>query len=137
MVPVEHGDLKQSLGLSVYTKTRKGEVFGVVQPDSAFKNQQTGARPAFTAHLVEFGTEPHEIPLGGPVWLPARKGSQMSGTGFGQWVSGQVSHPGAPPKPFLRPALTECQWQVLGRYHDKLMQGIDKEVAKAARKAAV
>lgn len=51
------------------------------------------------ANWVEFGTDPHFIP--GPLLLHG-----------GKWVKG-AKHPGAEPKPFMRPALDSQKGQAL------------------------
>lgn len=48
----------------------------------------------FVAHLVEFGTKPHNISARVESWLS-----------FGGIFAKSVAHPGARPKPFMRPAL--------------------------------
>jgi HK97 gp10 family phage protein len=76
LCPVLSGDLKASIKTRV-TSRRKVYTFAAV-----------GAR-MHHAHLVEFGTDPHYIPL---------PKSKRRGLNRG------VKHPGAKAKPFLRPA---------------------------------
>ena len=65
------------------------------------------------AHLVEFGTAPHEIkPMGfasrfAMAVRAARAGARDAAHALmirGRFVGGAVQHPGARPRPFLRPA---------------------------------
>lgn len=79
--PVDSGQLKASIRIS--TRTRKGQVSASVK---------VGNFVAWYAHLVEFGTKPHEI--------KARLGGAL---GFGGKVTKRVDHPGIQPRPFIRP----------------------------------
>ncbi|MDR7331762.1 HK97-gp10 family putative phage morphogenesis protein [Roseateles asaccharophilus] len=78
----------------VGTKTKKGAVIGTVTAGVSKKNK----RPYY-AHMVEFGTKRHII--------KARRGKLLA-IGVAK-----VDHPGARPKPFMRPALDATQAQVL------------------------
>ncbi len=60
------------------------------------------------AHLVELGSAPHMI--------------------------GNVSHPGASPKPFLRPAFDETQAKTVKIFGDSIGPEVEKAIARKARK---
>lgn len=81
-VPVRTGTLRKSLKVS--TRSKNGTVTAVLKADS---------RVAPHAHLVEFGTRPHKI--------KPRNGDALV---IGGHVVADVEHPGARPKPFLRPS---------------------------------
>ena len=81
-VPVEEGDLKQSIRIT--SRFKKGTVYVSVK---------AGGKRAPHWHFVEFGTAAHRI-------SPSGAGGLLIG---GQ-VVGAADHPGARPKPFMRPA---------------------------------
>lgn len=72
-------------GLTISTR-RRGHVVSA--------NLKAGGRHASIAHLVEFGTQAHFIQVKESKWLT-----------FGGIFVKSVSHPGARPHPFMRPAL--------------------------------
>lgn len=82
-VPVDSGQLRD--GLKVSTNSRRGRVTAKVKA--------TG-KHAHIAPWLEYGTAAHKI--------TAKKGK---GLFFGGLFVKGVQHPGARPKPFLRPAL--------------------------------
>ena len=82
-VPVDTGTLKA--GLKISTNRRRGQV--------SAKVKATG-KHAYIAPWLEYGTAAHKI--------TAKKGK---GLFFGGLFVKGVQHPGARPKPFLRPAL--------------------------------
>lgn len=79
------GALRDSIKVS--TSSRRGVIRAFIRAGG--KNKKTGA-DVFYAHMVEFGTAAHKI--GGKLKI------------FGRVISG-VDHPGAPARPFLRPAM--------------------------------
>lgn len=81
-VPVASGDLKRSIRIT--TRFKKGTVYASVK---------AGGKRAPHWHFVEFGTAAHRI---------APKGA--GGLLIGGQVVGAADHPGARPKPFMRPA---------------------------------
>jgi HK97 gp10 family phage protein len=105
-IPVDSGLTKKDLKIS----TRKDRRTGLVTAKLAFK------RRAYIARFIEFGTKPHKIK--GPVTL---NGKVYSG----------VAHPGARPRPFMRPAFdgqTKAATYAFGAYIRKRLQakhGID------------
>lgn len=82
-IPVQQGYLRQSARITT-RKSRDGQVSASVK---------VGNHLAFYAHMVEYGTRPHTI-------APKRSAMQIGG----QFVAGTVEHPGARPRPFMRPA---------------------------------
>lgn len=72
-------------GLKVGTRRRGGTVIANLKATGPHRS---------IAHLVEFGTHAH--------FIVARDGGWMS---FGGIFAKSVAHPGARPKPFMRPAL--------------------------------
>lgn len=118
-VPVVFGQLKRSLKIKQKNYKRQGIVFALVGPDAAVKDPVTGARPVKYAHLVEFGTAPHEV--------NAKRGKVLT------LLVGPVTkieHPGARAKPFMRPALAENKNKILSNYIKKMKFGINKEAKK-------
>ena len=108
-VPTDTKALKKSLGRKVKTYKRGAVVYGVVGPrrDAAGKpakfrtervrkgrKQAAVVNPANYAHLVEFGTRPHPIGI---------RASKAKGKRTG------ANHPGAAPKPFMRPGYAESK----------------------------
>ena len=111
LVPRETGLLRESLGSVIRFGKKTGEAFAVIGPRVEFKGKKvekiraglrgakTKRKPANYGHLVEFGAKPHKqrfIPVAGGV---IRLGGDM--------------HPGARPKPFLRPALEKNKTKAL------------------------
>ncbi len=92
IVPIKTGSLKQSIRVST-RRDRDGTISASIRAGGKTK---TG--DAFYAHMVEFGTQPHFI-------KPKGKALKIGGN-----FTGPVHHPGARPKPFMRPAL-DSKWQ--------------------------
>lgn len=108
-VPVQMGDLKRSIKVS--TNSKRGTVTAKVK---------AGDKKAFYAHMVEYGTKAHVIKVkeeDRPInyRLTRRRGvltrvsirtinrrGLLIGNNF---VGSRVDHPGAQPRPYLRPAL--------------------------------
>ena len=80
------GELAKSIRVSTRTKKSDGKVSASVK---------TGSRAAFYAHMIEFGTRPHVIKAKDKKVLRIE----------GRFAGKEVKHPGAKPKPFMRPAL--------------------------------
>lgn len=94
LVPVLSGDLKGSL--KIRTTVKKYRAIGYVQATAPH------------AHLVEFGTKPHSM---------KRKEK-------GSFFRKRRQHPGARPKPYLRPAFDSKKEQAVARARDILRQSI-------------
>lgn len=72
-----------------------------VEPGRVIAKVVVRGKGAFMAPWLEYGTDPHEIRVGA-----ARKGQGRRSLVIEEaFVGGVVSHPGARPHPFLRPAL--------------------------------
>lgn len=113
LVPVETGKLRDSIQVSAGAK-KNGTVYAHVRAGS----RQKGGGGAFYAHMVEFGTEPHEI-------KPRRFGSLFLAGIFRK----VVKHPGAKPRAFMRTAFDNMRGaavEVIGQY-------IRERLAKVAR----
>ncbi|MFA5900348.1 MAG: HK97-gp10 family putative phage morphogenesis protein [Hyphomicrobium sp.] len=105
-VPVKDSDLRKSLRIS--TRSRSGTVTASVKSD------------LYYAKWVEYGTAPHLIKVSdkdrpmrmtrhGPRKISMRTINKMIASGSlvigGNFVGPMIKHPGAKPKPFMRPAL--------------------------------
>lgn len=82
LVPEKSGALKKSVRIS--TGTKRGVTTASVK---------AGNRKTWYVQLVEYGTQPHKI--------KARNARALSIAGT---LVREVDHPGAEPKPFMRPA---------------------------------
>jgi len=82
-VPVDEGDLRASIRVSVRTKGA-----------TVYASVKAGGKKAPHWHLVEFGTRPHKI-----------KPKNAHSLVIGGHVVAEVDHPGAKAKPFMRPTL--------------------------------
>lgn len=108
-VPVLTGDLRKSIRVSV--RARAGKVTATVK---------AGNKKAWYAHLVEFGTAAHmEKPV---------KDKAMNVGGNPREV---VHHPGAQPKPFMRPAFDGKGMDAITAVADYIKGRLEKEQAKA------
>lgn len=81
-IPVDNGDLRRSVRVS--TKVKGGRVTASLR---------VGNKRAWYGHMVEFGTKAHRI--------NPKRAKALAIAGIA--VRG-VDHPGARPKPFMRPA---------------------------------
>jgi HK97 gp10 family phage protein len=80
--------------------------------------------------LVEFGSRPHVI-------RPKAAGKSMLFPVDGEFVGArEVSHPGVPPRPYMRPAWDQTQASVLVSIRECVADEVAKAVARAARKRA-
>lgn len=82
LAPKDDGYLQQSI--RVVTRARGGQVSASVKAGNSI---------AFYAHMVEYGTRPHTI-----------KAKRAQALFFNGKAVKDVAHPGARPKPFMRPA---------------------------------
>jgi len=74
------------------------------------------------AHLVEFGTKPHQI-------VPKKKGGILA---FGRYFVRSVDHPGAKPWPFFQTAVRNKRLQVRRMIERAVEEVINKLNAQAA-----
>lgn len=112
-VPVQTGDLKRS----IKTKSRKARV----------TNERTvsvgvAGTEGPLAHLVEFGSAAHTIEAAPGKILADKETGKVFGT--------KVSHPGTPPKPFLRPAADTKAAAAIAEIARVLADGIAVEAVK-------
>lgn len=111
MVPVKSGKLRDSIRVSV--RAAQGRVFATIRAGNA---------QAFYAHFVEFGTAAHEERPQGA--------KSLFFAGLNRTV---VEHPGAQPKPFMRPALDARAQAAIDAVADYVRERLPKEFDKAAR----
>lgn len=78
------------------------------------------------AHLVEYGAAPHTL-------RARNKGVLVA---LGKFLGAELEHPGASPKPFLRPALDEGAQAALAEAARTIDEQIERAAAKLARQAA-
>jgi HK97 gp10 family phage protein len=101
------GALVQSMGVAENTRRANSTLIG--SRAGKFKKMS----PSSYAHFVEFGTAPH--------WQPNRFGGIM--------------HPGARPKPFLRPAFEEHITDVAAAYFQAMKVEIEQAAARISSRA--
>ena len=122
LVPVDDGDLKRSLGKKVKVAKRPEQGATLtIGPRTKYAGQTPGKRPASYAHLVEFGTAPHQIEAKPVLTIGPLQ------------IRGVVQHPGAAPRPFLRPAFEASKSVALRRFSDKLGKEMERLAEKGAR----
>lgn len=135
LVPVNTGQLRESIRVSVrvsngriiasvkaggrykvYSRSKaiKGAAYRTAKPGGGFEYHAP-----FYAHFVEFGTASHAI---------------AAKTGKGLFVNGQmihsVNHPGARPKPFMRPAFHSKAQAAVEAMADYMRERIPREWKK-------
>lgn len=91
--PVRTGKLRDSVRTSSRLDRRTGQVVATVKAGGS-----GGKRAAYYAHMVEFGTQAHDI-------KPQDAKSLFIAGLFGELVH----HPGATARPFMRPAMDATQ----------------------------
>lgn len=107
-VPVRLGALRDSI--KVKTTSRRGTVQAVIT---------AGNVKAFYASWVEFGTTQHYI-------KPKNRKSLF----FAGIAKGVVDHPGATPKPYMRPALDESSTAAVDAMAEYIRNRLPKEFSK-------
>jgi HK97 gp10 family phage protein len=94
------GALRDSL--RVTTKSSGGRVTSSIKAGGKVK----GGADIYYAHMVEYGTKAHLISIRGSGRAAARANYRFGSLVIGQrFVGPVVEHPGARPRPFMRPAL--------------------------------
>ena len=107
------GELKRSIRVSMRVRSKAGWVNARVV---------AGNVKAWYAHLVEFGTARH--------WIrPKHRKSLFIAGAFAE----AIAHPGAKPKPFMRPAWDGQHQQALEVMADYIRQRLPKEFKKAGK----
>ena len=104
-VPVDDGDLKASIRVTTRTKG-----------STVYASLKAGGRKAPHWHWVEFGTATHKI--------KAKPGHALS---FGGVTVQDVNHPGAKPKPFMRPAFDSAAAVAIAAAAAKIRERLTKQ----------
>ena len=137
---VRSGDLINSLRIRFDRKAKK----------RGWLNSKlvVGNADAYYAHMVEFGTAAHFIRIREDakpnrqtrhgtkkysyktINKMVKRGSLVIGKSF---VGESVSHPGARPKPFMRPAFDESQQAALEAFAEYVRKRLPKELKKVGR----
>lgn len=126
-VPVDDGTLRRSVRVS--TRSRKGEVYASVK---------AGNKKAYYANMVEFGTRPHLVKVDDrDRGINQRNGRRISVTTINRqqrsliigrtFVGPTVQHPGAQPRPFMRPAADASFKQAIKAFDRKLRERMTQE----------
>lgn len=149
LCPKNTGALAKSI-VARKMRTKAGEVVYRVGPGRSSRKTKVNGKIGYKidgwyAHLVEFGTSPHVIKASKGKVLALRKNSRASKGVAKRWINTflavHVSHPGASPKPFLRPAFDTKVNEVIKTIGKRVWRGIQTESRKlykqrsAARKA--
>lgn len=110
-VPEASGALRDSIRVSM--RSRRGIVQATVK---------AGGKKAWYAHLVEFGTARH--------WIKPKSRKSLLLAGLAREV---VEHPGAKPKPFMRPAFDTKAQDAIQAMADYIKKRLPRELKKHAR----
>ncbi len=140
--PVVTGNLRRSI--KIKRKFNKaGLCIYQVGPGRSGKKNGKYEVDGFYGLMVEFGTSGHRINVDKRKVLMLRKNKRASGRKPGtfkgyanRWValvSGGVVHPGAKPRPFLRPAFDASTGEVIRVMQRRLKAGIEREARKLAK----
>ena len=113
LAPVRTGKLRDTIRVGTRYDRRSGEVQATVSAG----NRKRGV---FYASMVEFGTTGHPIIAGG-----GTKAGQVLAAGA-RILGERVDHPGAKPKPFMRPALDTRAKDALEAVRAQLAARIEK-----------
>lgn len=130
--PKVSGALKAAIGVKAAKGTqgqtasyavigaRKKVVKMVTRPG---RRKPMKAVAAFYLHLVEKGTQPHQVGKGSKI---GRKGKETVGKGG--------KHPGTKPRPFLGPAFEATKSEASDAALKAMAEEIQKQIAKASAK---
>ena len=102
---------------------------GEPPPNATTRVQAVGllkSKHSRLAHLIEYGTAAHRI-------MPKRGGKLAFEVNGRLVVTTKVEHPGAAPKPFLRPAGDTKAQEAIDRIGENLGQGIEREAARLGK----
>ncbi len=136
LVPVKTGQLKESIRVSVrpfpggklVATVKAGGRFkvyasGKAIKDAAYKTTGASGKPVyhapFYAHFVEFGTARH--------WIKPKSRKSLFIAGL---LKELVDHPGARPKPFMRPAFDSKAQAAIEAMADYIRTRLPKEFKK-------
>lgn len=145
-VSVESGALRDSIRVSMRVRTKAGWVNARVKAGSTVTKKRVSARAnggvkveydnPWYAHLVEFGTARHYIKAKTAKALILR-GNKRASSGFAKrwtsWIIEGVDHPGARPKPFMRPAFDAKAQAAIEEMADYIRQRLPRELKKAGK----
>lgn len=124
LVPVEDGDLRDSLRIVTARKSRK---FGWIRV-----HLKAGNKTAWYAHLVKFGTASYYTgkgrTVGKPYKIKPRPGKKA--LLFGGKVREVVTHSGIKPSPFMRRAVDRGQGRAIAATVAYLRRRIPREVKR-------
>ena len=127
------GLLARSIGTKTKTM-RGGTVITIVGPRKGFKttvmrkdrdgnDKPVVSDPANYAHLVELGTRPHSTKKG------VKNSIKVGGVRVYRDLH-DMTHPGAKPKPFLRPALISHGQSSIRVFGHAMIEGMEREAKK-------
>lgn len=112
--------LSKSIDVRVKQFRTTGNAYAIIGPKRRAGRTVKGEIkvPSKYAHLVEFGTAPHPI---------VRKNRTVKKfvTKFLNFKFLGSHHPGARPKPFMRPAYDQTRFQMLAKIEEILKNGIE------------
>lgn len=112
-VPLATGALRDSVRVSMRVSSKSGTVRAQVK---------AGNKKAWYAHLVEFGTARH--------WIKPKSRKSLFLAGL---FKEAVDHPGARPKPFLRPAFDGKAQAAIQAMADYIRGRLPRELKKAGK----
>jgi HK97 gp10 family phage protein len=115
-VPVRTGKLRKSIKIRRRTNKRSGYINLLVTAGDRKKHG------AFYAHMVEFGTQPHEI--------APKTAKSLFIAGLLRQI---VQHPGAKPSGFMRRAFDEGNQPALARITDRVARGVKTLTKRRAK----
>jgi HK97 gp10 family phage protein len=113
LVPVASGDVRDSIRVSMRVRSKAGWVNAQVK---------AGNKKAWYARLVEFGTARH--------WIRPKNRKSLFIAGL---FKEAVDHPGAKPKPFMRPAFDNKARAAIDAMADYIRARLPKELRKAGK----
>lgn len=115
-VPVRTGKLRDSIKI----RRRTAKARGFINLQVVAGDRKKGG--AFYAHMVEFGTQPHEI--------RPKNAKSLFVSGLLRQV---VQHPGAKPSAFMRRSFDEGNQPALVRVTDRVAKGIERLAKRRAK----
>lgn len=111
--PDQTGDLRKSIRVSMRVRSKAGWVNA---------NVKAGDKKAWYARLVELGTARH--------WIRPKSKKSLFFAGLAREA---VDHPGAKPKPFMRPAFDTKAQAAIEAMAEYIRQRLPKELKKAGK----
>jgi HK97 gp10 family phage protein len=111
--PDKTGELRKSIRVSMRVLSKAGWVNAQIK---------AGGKKAWYARLVEFGTARH--------WIKPKNRKSLFFAGLAREI---VDHPGARPKPFMRPAFDAKAQVAIEEMANYIRQRLPKELKKAGK----